>query len=127
MPRGNMDNLIPNNKRSPEEVRENGRKGGVKSGEARRAKADMRELMKLALDENIPSKDMTYAQRLTKSMLTIAANPKQGAAAVRAYETILRIIGQDQPEQRQDALDILRQILDNNKENARLQAEQETE
>lgn len=34
----NAENLIPNNKRSPREVRENGRKGGIASGEARRKK-----------------------------------------------------------------------------------------
>lgn len=33
-------NLIPNSKRSPEELREMGRKGGIKSGEARRKKRD---------------------------------------------------------------------------------------
>lgn len=38
------DNLIPNNERSPNEVRENGRKGGIASGETRRRKKTMREL-----------------------------------------------------------------------------------
>ena len=38
------DNLIPNNERSPSEVRENGKKGGIASGEARRRKKTMREL-----------------------------------------------------------------------------------
>ena len=38
------DNLIPNNERSPSEVRENGKKGGIASGEARRKKKSMREL-----------------------------------------------------------------------------------
>lgn len=38
------DNLIPNNERSPIEVRENGKKGGIASGEARRKKKTMREL-----------------------------------------------------------------------------------
>lgn len=33
-------NLIPNSERSPEELREMGRKGGIKSGEARRKKRD---------------------------------------------------------------------------------------
>lgn len=42
----NEQNLIPNSQRSPEEVRENGRKGGIKSGEVRRAKKTFRELMK---------------------------------------------------------------------------------
>jgi hypothetical protein len=127
MPRGNIDNLIPNSKRSPEELREMTRKGGIASGEARRAKRDMRERMKMMLEEKPKGKDYTYADRLTESMLTIAANPKNGAAAVRAYETILHIIGQDEPEARQDALDTLRQILEVNIKNARLQTEQETE
>jgi hypothetical protein len=127
MPRGNIDNLIPNSKRSPEELREMTRKGGIASGEARRAKRDMRERMKIMLEEKPKGKDYTYADRLTESMLTIAANPKNGAAAVRAYETILHIIGQDEPEARQDALDTLRQILEVNMKNARLQTEQETE
>ena len=38
------ENLIPNNERSPSEVRENGKKGGIASGEARRRKKTMREL-----------------------------------------------------------------------------------
>lgn len=33
-------NLIPNSERSPEELREMGRKGGIKSGEVRRKKRD---------------------------------------------------------------------------------------
>lgn len=44
MERKKEDNLIPNNERSPSEVRENGRKGGIASGEARRKKKTMREL-----------------------------------------------------------------------------------
>lgn len=121
------DNLIPMNMRSKEEARESGRKGGKASGEARRRKRDMRELMKLMLEEKPKGKEYTYSQRLTESMLTIASNPKQGAAAVRAYETILHIIGQDEPEPRQDAIELLADILKENRKNARLQAESETE
>lgn len=40
-------NLIPNSERSPEELREMGRKGGIKSGEARRRKRDMLKMTKL--------------------------------------------------------------------------------
>lgn len=39
----NDENLIPGNKRSHSEARENGRKGGIASGEARRRKRNMRE------------------------------------------------------------------------------------
>ena len=40
-------NLIPNSERSPEELREMGRKGGIKSGESRRRKRDMVKMAKL--------------------------------------------------------------------------------
>ena len=39
----NEDNLIPNSERSPSELREMGRKGGIKSGESRRRKKRLRE------------------------------------------------------------------------------------
>ena len=93
------ENLISLADRTTEERRKIAQKAGKASGKARREKADMRKLMSMMLDEYIDGKDMTYAQRLTKSMLTIASNPKQGAAAVRAYEMILHLIGQDEPDQ----------------------------
>ena len=40
-------NLIPNSERSPEELREMGRKGGIKSGESRRRKRDMLKMAKV--------------------------------------------------------------------------------
>lgn len=40
-------NLIPNSERSPGELREMGRKGGIQSGEARRRKRDMLKMAKL--------------------------------------------------------------------------------
>ena len=45
----NENNLIPNNKRSPSEVRENAAKGGKKSGEVRRKKRDMKACMEMLL------------------------------------------------------------------------------
>lgn len=35
----NSNNLVPNNERSPEKLREMGRKGGIASGKARRKKS----------------------------------------------------------------------------------------
>ena len=46
----NEQNLIPNNERSPSEVRENGRKGGKRSGEVRREKADLRKVIQTWLE-----------------------------------------------------------------------------
>lgn len=46
----NNSNLIPNTERSPEELREMGRKGGIASGKARRKKRDPREMMQMIVD-----------------------------------------------------------------------------
>ena len=123
----NEENLIPLGQRTKKEQREIQRKGGIASGEARRAKRDMRKLMKMMLDEKSQDEDCTYAEQITKSMLTIAGNSSCGLAAVRAYETILHIIGQDEPEPEQGTVELLKEILAENKKNARLQAEQQAE
>ena len=43
----NDHNLIPNSERSPEELREMGRKGGIKSGESRIKTRDLRKRAKV--------------------------------------------------------------------------------
>lgn len=43
----NEQNLIPNSQRSPSEVRKNGKKGGIKSGEVRRQRKAQRELIEI--------------------------------------------------------------------------------
>ena len=40
-------NLIPNSERSPDELREMGRKGGIKSGESRRRKRDLEKAARM--------------------------------------------------------------------------------
>lgn len=51
-------NLIPNHGRSPDELREMGRKGGIASGKARREKSRKRKAARVLLKElekmNIP-------------------------------------------------------------------------
>lgn len=57
MTRGNngIKNLIPANRRSLEEVRENARKGGQKSGETRRKKRDLAKSLNQMLDIKVKS------------------------------------------------------------------------
>ena len=50
----NDSNLIPNTERSPEELREMGRKGGIASGKSRRKKRELQKLAQMLLDEQIP-------------------------------------------------------------------------
>lgn len=52
----NNNNLIPNSRRTREKLQEMGRKGGIKSGETRRRKRDIKKafLMMLELTEFEP-------------------------------------------------------------------------
>ena len=47
----NEQNLIPNSQRSREELQEMGRKGGIKSGEARRHNRELRKLARWMLQD----------------------------------------------------------------------------
>lgn len=49
----NDSNLMPNTERSPEELREMGRKGGIASGKSRRKKRELQKLAKMLLDKQI--------------------------------------------------------------------------
>ncbi len=49
----NNSNLIPNTERSPEELREMGRKGGIASGKSRRRKRDLQKLARMLLDKQV--------------------------------------------------------------------------
>jgi hypothetical protein len=60
----NERNLIPMEKRSPEEAREMGRKGGRASGEARRRKKSLREAAELYL--SLPVSDKRAWNKLAK-------------------------------------------------------------
>lgn len=60
----NGNNLIPANKRSLSEVRENGRKGGVASGVARRQKKSRAELAKKIAENPATAKDRKKLERL---------------------------------------------------------------
>ncbi len=86
MPKGNTDNLKP--VRSTDEARKRGAAGGVKSGEARRAKKNMREMAKYLMDMSvnkemkmvtsslerigIEKEDQTYQAAVTVRLLTKA-------------------------------------------------------
>jgi len=54
MPPNGSKNLITADKLSLEEARENGRKGGIKSGEVRREKASTKKLVQLMLEAQVP-------------------------------------------------------------------------
>lgn len=116
--------------KSGEEAARNGSKGGKASGRARRKQADMRKLLRDMMNEQTKDKHgnvYTYAELMTKSILTIAGSPRQGGASVKAYQTVMHILGMDEPEPKQESIETLKGILEVNKENARLQTDEETE
>ena len=51
----NEENLIPNSERSPEELREMARKGGIASGKARKEKKLFKEAIEKKLGQSIDS------------------------------------------------------------------------
>lgn len=80
----NEDNLIPNYERSPEELREMGRKGGIKSGESRRKKRDLQKMAKLWMEvfDELESKDKAQAKKALDRM--VKAYMKRGESPSEA-------------------------------------------
>lgn len=56
----NIQNLIPNSERTPEELREMTRKAGIASGEARRRKKSLREKAKLLMSLSVKDQEELY-------------------------------------------------------------------
>ena len=57
----NVENLIPCSERSKSEAREIGRKGGIRSGESRRAKKTVKECLKMYSEMKVTSPEMKAA------------------------------------------------------------------
>ena len=92
----NEQNLIPANKRSESEARENGKKGGIASGKARRKKADFQKALKLVLSSEVANEHLAVmlenlGYEKTNEM-AIALNTVQKAVKgdLRAVELIER-------------------------------------
>ena len=78
------DNLIPMNKRTMEERQELGRKGQIKSVEARRRNKNLKETLMLMLeDEDI---QRAISTKLVKEAM-------EGNQSIKAFEVILASIG----------------------------------
>jgi len=96
-------------------AKECGRKGGVKSGEAKRKKADLREALQDALCGKYKKagKTLTGEEMLITSIMAIACDPGYKSAAVQAFKTIAEMLGQDRPEQTGEDDDMIKVFLDN--------------
>lgn len=67
----NNGNLIPNNERSPNELREMGRKGGIKSGESRRKKRDLEKRARLWFEvlDQLEKEDKALAEQVRAKLI----------------------------------------------------------
>lgn len=86
----NPENLKP--VQSKEEARERGRNGGIKSGEARRKKRDMKAELLLILDEPIKDKKGHKIPPRRAISLTLLKKALQGD--LKAIKLLLEIIGE---------------------------------
>jgi len=82
------DNLVSFADRTPEERRELGRLAGIASGEAKRKKKEMREMLKICLEMK-NNKGLTYKQLATMGLINGAI---KGNA--QNYRTILETLGE---------------------------------
>ena len=94
----NVENLIPCSERSKSEAREIGRKGGIKSGEARRAKKTVKECLKMYSEMKVTSPEMKAALKAsgiadTEEMTYAVAMALQFiTAAMRGNSQMARLV-----------------------------------
>ena len=113
----NEGNLIPNELRSPKEVRENGRKGGIASGKARRRKKALMQCAKRVLESDLSGSVREEVEKVTGELeddestvftatVAVMANKamKGSVAAFRELKEIVQDIESSMPvdEETQD-------------------------
>lgn len=77
----NEQNLIPNSQRTPKELREMARKGGIESGKKRREKKTLRELMELyGVEPSLAEPSLTNDEKLVLAQYREAAKGSTQAA-----------------------------------------------
>lgn len=120
MPRGRKENLIDAAHRTEEELREMTRKGGIKSGEARRRKKTMREALEMMLfktELNEQTKQMLKAEGVEdvddmnhQMVITRSLIAKAESGDVQAYNAICAMIGEKPAEKMEVNGDLLRNL-----------------
>lgn len=130
----NDENLIPNSERTPSELREMTSKGGIKSGESRRKKKKMREVLGYFLHEaelpehlredleehGISEEDMNHLAVMTKALVS-----KAESGDVSAYNTIATMMGEKPKEEMDVDMRMKIEYIDSNQELAHSEEEVE--
>lgn len=89
--------IIANSERTPKERQEIARKGGIASGDARRQKKTMRELLDIALSEVIKN-PKTGESKTGDEWLAAAMMRRAMKGDVAAYRTIAEMRGENAPQ-----------------------------
>lgn len=100
----NEQNLIPNSQRTPEELREMTRKGGIKSGEARRQKKTFKQIMTSLLElkpadpeviRNLEANGINPEEITNKTALALSMFSKAAEGDVNAAKLVMSMIAED--------------------------------
>lgn len=123
----NEENLIPYrfNKRSANEARENGSKGGIKSGEVRRKRKAMKEQMELLL--SLPfkqKKQLDFIKDLgikedeidNQMALIVAMYAKAIKGDVQAFNTIREVTQDDKTVNQEERVQIVNDLPEEEEE-----------
>lgn len=106
----NEQNLIPTTKRSKSEARENSRKGGIASGEARRKKRDLKLAIQALLEADI--KDKKTGETMSGAeALAVAQFRKAMRGDTKAFEVLRDTSGQ-KPVEKVEQVNIDGEYLD---------------
>ena len=84
----NEHNLIPNSERTPSELREMARNGGLASGEARRKRKTLKEELLLMLS------DGDIQEKISLALINEAINGNNAGSVTKAFEVIRDTIGE---------------------------------
>ena len=84
----NEKNLIPNSERTPSELREMARNGGLASGEARRKRKTLKEELLLMLS------DGDIQEKISLALINEAINGNNAGSVTKAFEVIRDTIGE---------------------------------
>lgn len=111
----NLQNLLRGNPatqfKSGQQAVENGRKGGIRSGEVRRERAMMKQELEAMLKQTTDD-NTTYKNKVTLGLLANAIDKTKGGSP-EAYKTILAVLGELKEEQVNETPSLNITITDN--------------
>lgn len=103
MPRGNINNLIPNSELTPEQRKERAKKAGQKSGEVRAKRKLLKDELLFLLDEKLKGGD--YAGKTAREAMSARLINRAVNGDTDAYKVIRDTIGEKPTEKIQMGAD----------------------